>query len=244
MTYPRFGCTGSVESETVTFNADQLEFRDGFSTDLFPLKFTNSWKRNKPSYCAQTYGIGKSDDPTRNSLGKPLETVTMTETEEVTTPHMLATQPGISPNLGDKLTYTDGLIFFRKRVEIRISGKGDPPDGFGPEYRGKTYEGNLIIMPAVGDEPVIQEAGGLFIAPIEIPKTVTDWWKFNITLVKFVGNSVANARVNMIVPTLFTMVELQAVSAWFKITRTTTLNFQSQSDVDETVEIYDDVATP
>lgn len=40
MPFPKFGCAGSVESDQITDAADQLEFRDGFDTDLFSLKFT------------------------------------------------------------------------------------------------------------------------------------------------------------------------------------------------------------
>ena len=39
MTYQKFGCGGNVESESHQYRTDQLEFRDGFDTDLFSLKF-------------------------------------------------------------------------------------------------------------------------------------------------------------------------------------------------------------
>jgi len=243
MSYPKFGASGSVESEIHGYETERLEFRDGFDTDLFSLKFTDTLRRSNPSFCAATYGIGKSDDPTRNSLGVVLETVTMVEDEEVTAPHMLATQPGVSPSLGDKLTYTDGLIFFRKRVTITLVGRGDPPSGMGVNDRGNTYGSTLTIKPAVGDSPVVTESG-LYIARVEIEKAVTDWEKFTIELEKFVGNTVAKAQDNMIAPTLFTIAELDAISAWYKITRTTTLNQADKANVEEAVEIYDDDSTP
>lgn len=244
MAYPVFGCAGAVESETVTKRADQLEYRDGFDTDMFSLKWTDTWKRSDPSYCAQTYGIGKSTDLARNSLGVPLETVTLTEEEEVTAPHMISTQPGVSPVLGDKLTYTDGLIFFRMKRTLRIVGKGDPPAGMGVDDRGNTYATALNIMCAVGDTPVVTGTGGWYISSVELGKTVTDWQKFTIELIQYVGNTVENARMNMITPTLFETSELDAVSAWRKITKTTTLTFNNKAKVDETVELYDDSATP
>jgi len=243
MVYPRFGAAGSVESEVHGYDTERLEFRDGFDTELFSLKFTDTLRRSAPSSCAATYGIGKSDDPTRNSLGVVLETVTMVEDEEVTTPHMLATQPGVSPSLGDKLTYTDGLIFFRKRVSITLVGRGDPPSGMGTAARGNTYTSTITIKPAVGDAPYVSESG-LYIARVEIEKGVTDWEKFTIELEKFVGNTVPNAQQNMITPTLFTIAELDAISAWYKITRTTTLNQTDKANIEESVEIYDDDSTP
>jgi len=243
MGFPKFGCAGSVESESHGFATDQLEYRDGFDTDIFSLKFTDNLRRGNPSFCAQTYGIGKSTDRTRNSLGVPLDTVTVTETEECTTPHMLATQPDTSPDLGDKLTYTDGLIFFRKKITITLNGRGDPPVGMTAADRGNTYTGEVILKPAVGDSPAIQE-NGLYINRVELRKSVTDWQKFTIELTKFVGNTVANARQNMIEPQLFTIAELDAISQWYKITRTTTLNGTDKANVEETVEIYDDEATP
>ncbi len=243
MAYPRFGVAGTVESEAHSYTTDQLEFRDGFDTDIFSLKFTDTLRRGKPSSCAQTYGIGKSDDATRNSLGVALDSVTMTEAEEATTPHMLATQPGVAPSLGDKLTYTDGLIFFRKKITITINGRGEPPAGLGAADRGNTYAGEILIKPAVGDTPIIQESD-LYINRVDINKTSTDWWKFTIELTKYVGNTVAQAQENMITPTLFTLAELDAISAWYKITRTTTLNSNSESNVEESVELYDADSNP
>jgi len=243
MSYPKFGCAGAVESESHAFATDQLEFRDGFDTDIFSLKFTDTLRRGNPSFCAQTYGIGKSDDPTRNSLGVPLDTVTMSEEEEVTTPHMLATQPDTAPALGDKLTYTDGLIFFRKKITITINGKGDPPAGMQPADRGNTYVGEVLIKPAVGDLPLIQQSG-LYVNRVELSKTVTDWQKFTVELTKFIGNTVAQAQQNMISPQLFTETELDAISQWYKISRTTTLNGTDKANVEETCEIYDASATP
>jgi hypothetical protein len=240
---PRFGCAGACESESHAFATDQLEYRDGFDTDIFSLKFTDTLRRGNPSFCAQTYGIGKSDDPTRNSLGVPLDTVTMTEEEETTTPHMLATQPDTSPELGDKLTYTDGLIFFRKKITITVNGRGEPPVGMKPEDRGNTFAGQVLIKPAVGDSPVVNESG-LYVNRVEVNKTVTDWQKFTVELTKYVGNTVANAQQNMIEPQLFSIAELDAISQWYKITRTTTLNGTDKANVEETAEIYDDEATP
>jgi len=243
MTFIKFGCAGAVESESHAFTTDQLEYRDGFDTDIFSLKFTDTLRRGNPSFCSQTYGIGKSTDPTRNSLGVPLDTVTMTEEEECTTPHMLATQPDTVPQLGDKMTYTDGLIFFRKKITITINGRGDPPAGMQPEDRGNTFAGEVLIKPAVGDLPIIQESD-LYINRVELSKTTTDWQKFVVELVKYIGNTVLNARENMIQPQLFTIEELDAISAWYKITRTTTINTADKSNTEEVVELYDDSATP
>jgi len=243
MGYPKFGCAGAVETESHGFLTEQLEYRDGFDTDIFSLKFSDNLRRGNPSFCAQAYGIGKSTDPSRNSLEVPLETVTMSEEEEVTTPHMLATQPDTSPSLGDKLTYTDGLIFFRKKITITLNGKGDPPAGMGVADRGNTYAGQVLIKPAVGDEPIISESG-LYINRVEVSKSVTDWQKFTVELTKYIGNTVAQARENMITPELFSVVELDAISEWYKISRTTTLNLTDKPNVEETVEIYDDEGTP
>lgn len=241
MTYPKFGAAGAVETESHAYTTDQLEYRDGFDTEIFSLKFTDTLRRGNPSFCAQAYGIGKSSDPTRNSLGVPLDTVTMTEDEEVTTPHMLATQPDTSPALGDKLTYTDGLIFFRKKVTITINGRGEPPAGMQPEDRGNTYSGQVLIKPSVGDSPAIDESD-LYINRVEVSKSVTDWQKFTVELTKYIGNTVENARENIITPSLFTITELDAISQWYKISRTTTLNGTDKPNTEETVELYDDEA--
>lgn len=246
MTYPKFGVAGSCEAETEGHRSDQLEFKDGFSTDVFMLKLTHTLKRNKPSSCAATYGIGKSDEPAKNSLGVALESVTLTEEEEVTPPHMIATQPGVSPVLGNKLTYTDGLIFHRLKKTIRIVGKGDPPAALGKDKIGQTYAGPITVAPAVGAAPIISEED-LYIASVEFVKSITDWHKFTIELIKYEPKDIVEdptAQENMIVPTLWTVAELDHLSAWRKITRTTTLNFNGPADIDETVELYDDSHEP
>ena len=243
MSWPKFGVAGAVESESHGYLTDQLEYRDGFDTDIFSLKFSDNLRRGNPSFCAQAYGIGKSTDPTRNSLEVALDTVTMSEDEEVTTPHMLATQPDTSPSLGDKLTYTDGLIFFIKKITITINGKGDPPAGMGVADRGNTYGQTLLIKPAVGDEPMISESG-LYINRVEVSKTVTDWQKFTVEMTKYIGNTVSQAQQNMITPGLFSIVELDAITKWYKISRTTTLNATDKPNVEETVELYDSSGTP
>jgi hypothetical protein len=48
----------------------------------------------------------------------------------------------------------------------------------------------------------------------------------------------------MITPALFTSAELDAISTWYRITRTTTLNHDNRPNIEETVEIFDDTATP
>jgi hypothetical protein len=243
MGFVKFGAAGSVEQESHSYMTDQLEFKDGFDTDIFSLKFTDTLRRSNPSACALTYGIGKSDDSSRNSLGKPLDTVTMVEAEEATTPHMLATQPEVVPALGDKLTYADGLIFFRKKITITINGRGDPPVGLTEADRGNTFAGPVLIKPAKGDSPVINESD-LYIARVDVNKQVTNWYTFTIELTKYVGNTVENAEENMITPTLFTIPELDAISAYYKITRTTTLSGNDKSNIEESVELYDSDSNP
>lgn len=239
-TYPKFGCAGNVELDVHGYASDQLEFTNGFQTDLFSLKHTNTVRRDRPSSCAHTYGIGYSEDGTKNSLGRPLDTVIMVEAEECTTPHMIATEPDFSPSLGDKLTYTDGLIFFRKKITITINGRGDFPVGLMPEDRGKTYEDEILIKPAVGSEPVIKESG-LYIARVEVTKSVTDWNKFVIELTKYEGNTEDKAMQNMIIPGLLVKTELDAISIWYKLTRTTTLNGKDKANIEESAEIYDNI---
>lgn len=241
MTYPKFGVLGTNETESHSYATEELEYRDGFSTDVFDLKHTDTLTRTTPSYCATTYGIGASDDPTKNSLEVPLETVTLTEEEEATEPHMLATDPGASPELGDKLTYTDGLIFHRLKQTLTINGKGDPPAGLGTADRGNTYGSTITISPAVAGTagPTIT-GSGYYLRRVEITKNNTEWQKFMLELVKYTGNIEDDAQNNMITPELFTIEELDAISTWYKLNRTITLNGEGAANVEETAEIYDD----
>lgn len=243
MAYPKFGVLGTNETETHSYATEELEFRDGFSTDVFDLKHVDTLTRATPSYCSATYGIGKSDDATRNSLGVPIETVTLSEEEEATEPHMLASDPGVSPVLGDKLTYTDGLIFHRLKQTLTINGKGDPPVGLGTADRGNTYGSTITLKPAVsGSAGPIITGSGYYLRRVEITKSNTEWQKFMIELVKYTGNTAAAAQDNMITPELFSIAELDAISTWYKLSRTITLNAESAANVEETAEIYDDVA--
>jgi len=236
---------GTVESESHSYATEELEYRDGFSTDVFDLKHVDTITRSNPSSCAATYGIGKSTDITKNSLEVPLETVTLVEEEEVTEPHMRAVDPETSPELGDKLTYTDGLIFHRKKQTLTINGKGDPPVGLGTADRGNTYSSSITLKPAVGGSVAdITEGSGFYLRRVEITKANTEWQKFMLELVKYVPNTADNAQVNMITPEFFGVDagDLTAISAWYKLSRTITLNGEGAANVEETAEIYDDVA--
>jgi len=235
---------GTVEEETEAYATEELEFRDGFNTDIFDLKHIDTLTRSNPSYCAATFGIGKSDDAEKNSLGVPLDTVTLTEEEEMTDPHAKAVAPETSPVLGDKLTYVDGLIFHRKRQTLTINGRGDPPAGMGSADRGNTFGSAIALAPAVsgGSGPVISEGSGFYVRRVEISKSNTEWQKFVVELSRFVPNTAENAQNNMITPELFSIAELDAISAWYKLSRTITLNGEGVANVEETAEIYDDEA--
>ncbi len=245
MTYPKFGAAGTIEEETKSYATEELEYRDGFNTEIFDLKHTDTLNRANPSHCAGTYGIGKSDDAEKNSLLVPLDTVVLSEEEEVTEPHSRATQPGESPSLGDKLTYTDGLIFHRLRQTLTINGRGDPPAGLGIANRGDTYGSTITLKPAVhGTAGPIITGSGFYLRRVEISDSNTEWQKFMLELVKYLPNNAADAENNMLDPELFTISELDAISAWYKLSRTITLNGEGAANVEETAEIYDDIATP
>ena len=246
MTYPKFGAAGTVEEETESYATEELEFRDGFNTDIFDLKHIDTLTKSNPSYCSGTFGIGKSDDAAKNSLGVPLDTVTFTEEEEITDPHSKATEPETSPSLGDKLTYVDGLIFHRKRQTLTINGRGDPPTGMGSADRGNTFGTAIVLAPAVsgGSGPVISEGSGFYVRRVEINRSNTEWQKFVVELSKFIPNTAEAANDNMIVPELFDVTDdLEALSEWYKLSRTITLNGEGPANVEETAEIYDDVAS-
>ncbi len=234
-----------MEEETESYATEELEFRDGFNTDIFDLKHIDTLTRSNPSYCSATFGIGKSTDGAKNSLGVPLDTVTLTEEEEMTDPHSKATAPETSPSLGDKLTYVDGLIFHRKRQTLTINGRGDPPAGMGSADRGNTFGSAIDLAPAVsgGSGPVISEGSGFYVRRVEITKSNTEWQKFVVELSKFVPNTAENAQNNMITPELFSIAELDAISAWYKLSRTITLNGEGAANIEETAEIYDDEAS-
>ena len=245
MTYPKFGAAGTIEEETHSYATEELEYRDGFSTDVFDLKHTDTITRSNPSFCSTTYGIAASDaGMDENSLEVPLETVTLAEEEEMTEPHSLATEPGQNPELGDKLTYTDGLIFHRLRQTLTINGKGDPPAGLGTADRGNTYGSTITINPAVyGTAGPTISGSGFYLRRVEIIKSNTEWQKFMLELVKYLPNTAEDAQNNMLDPDLFTIEELDAISTWYKLSRTITLNFDGAANVEETAEIYDDEAS-
>ena len=54
MPYPKFGAVGAIEEEAYTYATEELEFRDGFKTDIFDLRHTDTIKRSNPSFCAAT----------------------------------------------------------------------------------------------------------------------------------------------------------------------------------------------
>ena len=245
MVYPKFGAAGAIEEEVHTYSTEELEFRDGFKTDVFDLRHTDTVRRTNPSFCAASYGIGASDDTLKNSLGRPLDTVSLAEEEETTEPHRKATNPGQSPVLGDKLTYTDGLIFHRLRQTLTINGRGELPVGLGIADRGNTYGSTITLKPAVaGTAGPIVQGSGWYVRRVEVTDSNTDWQKFVLELVKYIPNIAEDAQENMLSPMLFTVAELDAISQWYKLSRTITLNGTDKANVEETAEIYDEVASP
>lgn len=241
MSYPNFGAAGACEEESLVFNTEQLEFRDGFDTDMFSLRKTYTLTRSNPSAYAGTYGIGKSSDPARNSLGVVLETVTLVEEEEIVGPHYVASRPGEPPALGDILTYADGLIVNRLKQTLTLVGFGTPPAGLGTEDIGSTYTGNITIRPAVGDMPVIS-GSGWYVSRVEVNRRVTEWQKFTVELVKYVGNTADSATENILASSLFSPAELSALSGLYRIRRTTTLNQRDRANVEEQIELYNNHA--
>jgi len=135
------------------------------------------------------------------------------------------------------------LIFHRLKQTLTINGKGEPPSGLGTADRGNTYGSTITLSPAVAgsDGPIIS-GSGFYLRRVEITKANTEWQKFMLELVKYLPNTAGAAQDNMLTPELFTIIELDAISAWYKLSRTITLNGEGAANVEETAEIYDDVA--
>ena len=117
--------------------------------------------------------------------------------------------------------------------------------GLGTADRGNTYGSTITLKPAVAGTagPIIQ-GSGWYVRRVEVTESNTDWQKFVLELVKYVPNIEADAQKNMISPMLFTITELDAISQWYKLSRTTTLNGTDKANVEETAEIYDEAVSP
>ncbi|PIZ89441.1 MAG: hypothetical protein COX89_01575, partial [Candidatus Nealsonbacteria bacterium CG_4_10_14_0_2_um_filter_37_10] len=83
-----------------------------------------------------------------------------------------------------------------------------------------------------------------YVRRVEVTDSNTDWQKFVLELVKYIPNIAEDAQENMLSPMLFTVAELDAISQWYKLSRTITLNGTDKANVEETAEIYDEVASP
>jgi len=245
---PEFGCSGNIEEEHITDNADRLELQDGFDKTFYSLKFGKTLTRRSPSSWAQYYGIGKSDDTDRNSLGVNLSSVTLTARELATDPHEIATEPGVSPDPGDKLVYTDGLIVKGVEYTLEISGYGTPPTGMRSSNKGDLYQSAITIKPAIGDitEICFPENSNWYVENVDIKKDVKDWQTFTVRLVRYVGNTVANAYNNMLASpmVMFTEAENDAISSYWSVERRITFSEDARPELEETITYYDDDSSP
>ena len=83
---------------------------------------------------------------------------------------------------------------------------------------------------------------------IDTSKSVTDWQTWSAEFIKYIPNTAEKAAVpgsgqHIMVPTLFTDLELTAISDFYIVTQTITLNAEDRAEFEEKVELFDNVGS-
>jgi len=144
---PRFGASGAT-SRRRSRTAENLIFRDGFVKTPYFRKEGGSVSETQETVTA--WGIQGSG---LNPLGRPLESVTLTETEEVI---MHETWSGLQPTTGaspNKLIGVDAILIVSAERRLTVSGQGDLPASYDETDVGKG-EQSLTIQTAIGSSTI------------------------------------------------------------------------------------------
>lgn len=232
MPLPGFGTVG-FDSLSLARTTDLIEFRDGLDIDLVYRTETGTVSQTKTDITHLAWGLAPqvTQGPTlQNPLGRTLESVTLTESENVATHE--AYIDGNLPPL-DKLVFIDGFLILSKEVTMTVTGFGDLPVGYEENLHG-TPGYDLEIATAIpGDGSVsvaIEDA--ILINPRQ-DRSITDWHKFTFELRKVVpqddGVGAAHLVTGVDIPA-------QVLAGNYTISRTTTFSAEAWATAEVTIE--------
>lgn len=221
---PNFGVSGA-SSRRRSRTGENLIFRDGF--------VKTSYFRREGGSIAETvetvtaWGIQGSG---LNSLGKPLESVTLTETEEVV---IHDTWTGEQPSEGAtpvKLVGVDAALIVSAERRLTVTGYGSLPSGYEETDVGKG-DIALTLYSAIGSSSVsISDA---FLSSVSDDASLTDFTRWTLEFVEFIspdeGDDGSEHLITATIPDDVTATN-------YTITKTTTLGREAFVTVETSIE--------
>jgi len=221
---PRFGMSGAT-SRRRSRAGGNLPHRDGFVKTLYYLREDGSLSESQETITA--WGIQGSG---LNPLARPLESATLTETEEVV---IHDTWTGVQPAVGtnpDKLVGTDAMLIISAERRLTISGEGTLPSGYEPSKVGSQVTG-LTIQSAIGSATVSLTDGML--VSVSDDSNLTDWRKWTLEMMEFISPAEGeDGTRHLITATL----PGDLLAGFYTITKTTSLGREAWVTVEVSTE--------
>jgi len=229
MPLPGFGTVG-FDSLSLARTTDLIEFRDGLDIDLVYRTETGTVSQTTTDITNLAWGLAPQAE---NDLQRTLETVTLTESENVATHE--AYIDGNLPPL-DKLVFIDGFLILSKEVTMTVTGFGDlPTAGLGYEENkhgspGYTLTLGTAIPAASAVSVTIEDA--ILINPRQ-DRSITDWHKFTFELRKVVPQTDGVGALHLVQGV---SIPAQVLATNFTISRTTTFSAEAWATAEVTIE--------
>jgi len=222
MPVPNFGASGFV-SRNRSRGAEQLTYIDGFDRTLYWLKESGSI--SVTTQTCDSYGIQGSSE---NVLGQALETVTLSEEENV---QVHENWTGEQPASGVKLIGVDCILITHAQRNLSVNGDGALPTGYTETDRGTSGK-SLSLQAVIGTASVSVSDG--FVANVSDSDSQTDFRKFTFELQEFIPQTDGTGQTHLITADIPSDVK----ATFYKISKTTTLSREDFASVETSIEEY------
>jgi len=223
-TAPRFGFSGGTSRRRARA-AGNLPHRDGFVKTLYYLREDGSISLTQDTITA--WGIQGSG---LNPLARPLESATLTETEEVV---IHDTWTGVQPAVGvdpNKLVGVDAMLIISAERRLTISGEGDLPSGYEPSKVGSQVT-SFTIQSAIGTATVSITDGML--TSVTDDSNLTDWTRWTLEILEYISPAEGeDGSRHLITATL----PGDLTAGFYTISKTTSLGREAWATVEVSVE--------
>lgn len=248
---PSFGCAANTLNFSIQEQADMLELQDGYNTLRFLRKINTTMSETREELT--DYGIAPSTDATNNPFKAPLESISMTETEDVIM-HESWNQNGANTAIetqGGPLTGVDALLVVRLEQRWSVQGKGVVPDRETavPWKAGDDVPANIVIGSATGGVTptlTITIPVGAQCESVNRENQNTDFQTFTLEFLRYIPQTAADASDHLITlpgfvnDALLSDVALAAAGApYFKITKTTTMGARAFASTQHSLEVHE-----
>jgi len=226
MPLPGFGTVG-LDSLSLARTTDLIEFRDGLDIDLVYRMESGTVSQTTTDITNLAWGLAPQ---LVNALGQTLETVTLTESENVATheAYIDGNTPGV-----DKLVYIDGFLILSKEVTLSVTGFGDLPDGYTEDLHGTPGYDLQLATAIPGDGSVFVEIEDAILINPRQDRSITDWHKFTFELRKIVPQDDGTGATHLVQGVT---IPPQVLAGNFTISRTTTFSAEAWATAEVTVE--------